>query len=551
MVRRVFRSRIPGSLAIAMLLFAACPAFAADFGLAAKAGTGPGSGWQARTVGNEASPARLIAVDKRQQTLFLFERHSPLRLAATFSCTTGQAEGDKFVEGDLKTPEGVYFVVRRIDSGLDYAKYGYEAYTLNYPNPVDRLRRKSGSGIWIHGRGVPITPNLTEGCVSLNNADLTFLGKDLAPRTPVALAHAVNFSPDPTPEDWGILNTLYTKTHGWAKAWAGRSKKFFDYYDMEAYSIAQGESFSAFRKQKERIFKKVSFIDIKLANLQVLQGPGYWVTWFQQDYRASNLSSKGVRRLYWQKDNKGELRIVGMEWAPHLFGTLTAGLNNAPVSPVSSTAEAKAAKTTERPLAVAAAPQAKPASASPPSPPAASVPPPAMASVAPPAPVPAEPKPEVAIPVEEPVAVALVETAKPLTTAAKPDVPAAGPSLGESGGKAGPGDVAAFIESWRTAWEKGDLKAYTACYATDAVQGTRSGVSSIRSHKAGLWKKSRPKQVLLTNIRITSKQDIIVADMQQDYTDSRSFADMGIKTLHLRAKDGSWRIIREDWSLMQ
>jgi murein L,D-transpeptidase YafK len=58
-------------------------------------------------------------------------------------------------------------VVSKLEGGLDYEKYGYEAYTLNYPNPIDKLRRKTGYGIWIYGRGVPITPNLTGGCVCL------------------------------------------------------------------------------------------------------------------------------------------------------------------------------------------------------------------------------------------------------------------------------------------------------------------------------------------------------------------------------------------------
>ncbi|CAK7002218.1 MAG: hypothetical protein DELT_00076 [Desulfovibrio sp.] len=124
----------------------------------------PGA-WHATIAGSDASPACLIAVDKKQQTLHLFERHSPLRLVNTFACTTGQNVGDKLVEGDLKTPEGIYFIGNKLTNGLNYEKYGYEAYTLNYPNPVDKLRRKTGYGIWIHGRGVPITPNLTEGCV--------------------------------------------------------------------------------------------------------------------------------------------------------------------------------------------------------------------------------------------------------------------------------------------------------------------------------------------------------------------------------------------------
>jgi hypothetical protein len=44
------------------------------------------------------------------------------------------------------------------------------------------------------------------------------------------------------------------------------------------------------------------------------------VTWTDQHYRAPNLSTEGVRRLYWQRDGKGEFRIVGMEWEPRDLG---------------------------------------------------------------------------------------------------------------------------------------------------------------------------------------------------------------------------------------
>jgi hypothetical protein len=168
--------------------------------------------------------------------------------------------------------------------------------------------------------------------VSLNNTDIAMLGKNLTPGTPVALAEGVSFSQQEPSDETITIRDLYSKTYGWAKAWSSKSNRFFDYYDAEAYAIAQGERFSSFRSQKERVFKNVKRIDVTVRNVQALQGPGYWVTWFQQDSQASNLATRGVRRLYWQKDKKGELRIVGMEWVPQLSGTLTAGLNGAPVS---------------------------------------------------------------------------------------------------------------------------------------------------------------------------------------------------------------------------
>ncbi len=280
--------------------------------------------WQPTITEHHTAPARLIAVDKSQQRLFLFEQRSPLEQMRNYICTTGKVAGDKAVEGDLKTPEGVYFVVQRIGSGLDFIKYGNEAYTLNYPNPVDRLRKKTGYGIWIHGRGEPLVPLQTEGCVAMINDDLASLNSVLLPGTPVTLANALSITPQ-SAEFNETARILEERVRGWANAWSNRSSDFFAFYDKDAYSLAQGEPFSRFQTQKERLFKMLPWIKIALRDIRILQGPGYWVTWFYQEYEAPNLTTNGVRRLYWSRTPGGEFKILGMEWAPGMTtGTLIA-----------------------------------------------------------------------------------------------------------------------------------------------------------------------------------------------------------------------------------
>ena len=309
----------------------------------------PGNaGWEARIVPHAFIPSQLVAVDKQRQALFVFEHSSPLRMTEQYACATGQVLGDKEVSGDLKTPEGIYFVVRRLDSGLDFIKYGNVAYTLNYPNPIDKLRKKTGYGIWIHGRGTAIVPRETEGCIALNNGDIAALGKKLIPGAPIALASVVVHDTKPDDMDEGILALLEEKSHGWAKAWAGRSPAFFDYYDPVAYTLAQGEPFDKFRAQKAGLFTALPWIETKIDNVQVLQGPGYWVSWFRQEYRAPNISTQGIRRLYWQKDAEGELRIAGMEWEPRRSGPLTAGLGASSAPPMGNTPAAAPAQQAER-----------------------------------------------------------------------------------------------------------------------------------------------------------------------------------------------------------
>lgn len=275
--------------------------------------------WQAPLV-DEGLPSHLVAVDKHRQSFLFFERKSPLRLKYTFPCTTGQVPGDKQVINDKRTPEGIYFVEYKIASGLDFAEYGGVAYTLNYPNPVDRLRGKTGHGIWIHSKGFGIFPRDTRGCVAIGLQDIDTVGPSLVPGTAVVLAHAVDENNVPQRDD-GTARYLRHRMQQWSDAWAARSEKMFDFYDGAAYSKAT-EDFGRFRQNKQRLFKMLSFIKIINRDIHVLQGPGYWVTWSEQFYTASNLSTEGVRRLYWQKDDKGEFRIVGMEWTPRDMGML-------------------------------------------------------------------------------------------------------------------------------------------------------------------------------------------------------------------------------------
>lgn len=271
--------------------------------------------WRAN-VYNEGLPSHLVAVDKNRQTFLFFEKKSPLKLKYSFPCVTGQLAGDKQELNDLRTPEGIYFVEYKIASGLDFREYGGIAYTLNYPNPVDRLRGKTGHGIWIHSKGFGLVP--TRGCVAIGLKEIDMVGPRLTPGTAVVLAERLDESKVPQPDN-GTARELRRLMHAWSNAWAARSRKMFDYYDPDSYSKAT-ESFAAFRQNKERLFKSLAFIKIYNREIHALEGPGYWVTWAEQFYTASNLSTEGVRRLYWQRGQDKKFRIVGMEWTPRDVG---------------------------------------------------------------------------------------------------------------------------------------------------------------------------------------------------------------------------------------
>ena len=271
-------------------------------------------GWDTRIDSHSYVPPRLLAIDKASQTFYLLERKSPIHVLSSFPCATGQADGDKRLEGDKRTPEGLYFVERRIRTDdLDYTLYGESAHALNFPNPVDRIKGKTGYGIWIHGRGKELLPRDTRGCVALSNHDILSIDTNLTNGMPVVIADRVSWNPDPGQSE-AVADELVEQVIDWAANWQGRNDDFFAHYDPDRFALSERSPFRAFRDHKERIFRSQPWIQVMVDNIHAMQGPDYWVTWFDQYYRTPDLTSLTGKRFYWQRNDAGEWRIVGREY---------------------------------------------------------------------------------------------------------------------------------------------------------------------------------------------------------------------------------------------
>ncbi|MDK2921594.1 MAG: hypothetical protein PWR24_1151 [Desulfonauticus sp.] len=205
--------------------------------------------WSPSLKGNKFLPSLFFVVNKDTQNLFLFSNQSPLQEVWHLPCTTGQVRGDKLREGDKKTPEGVYFLESKLTQNLDYFLYGGVAFTLNYPNPIDRLKGKTGHGIWIHGRGQEIQAFNTQGCVAVNLKDIPLVEKHIVfAQTPVIITK--NFSWAPGPEKDQEAQTLVKKIEAWAKNWRLKSKDFFPF--MLQLLILKGKSLLNLFSAKKR-----------------------------------------------------------------------------------------------------------------------------------------------------------------------------------------------------------------------------------------------------------------------------------------------------------
>lgn len=263
----------------------------------------------------QLSPENPVAllVDKRHNRLYVYERQGegrPPHRVRDHYVSTGQARGDKEREGDLRTPEGVYFVQEFLEDGELPAEYGLGAFTLDYPNPLDRRRGKTGYGIWLHGtdrRFFSRPPLDSEGCVVLPNLNLQGLRGSVAPGTPVIIAERLDWIDH---EQWRQRRQAARQAvEGWRRSWEAMAvDRYLAHYDADFWS-PRGER-EAWADYKRRVLATKTDQAIRL-NRRVLlaypdaaAGPAgeLVVARFRQDYESNNYRGVMDKQLYLRRE---------------------------------------------------------------------------------------------------------------------------------------------------------------------------------------------------------------------------------------------------------
>jgi len=134
-----------------------------------------------------------VVVRKGERRLYLMRNGAVLR---SYKIALGlRPEGHKQYEGDYRTPEGKYRLVRRNPNSEFFLSI-----QISYPNEEDvaRARRqglKPGGAIMIHGQpNVPTrskdyyaTVDWTEGCIAVSNSDMVEIWLMTPPDTPIEI----------------------------------------------------------------------------------------------------------------------------------------------------------------------------------------------------------------------------------------------------------------------------------------------------------------------------------------------------------------------------
>jgi murein L,D-transpeptidase YafK len=178
----------------------------------------------------------VVVVDKKYQKIYVFHKSDSFAKVFEAPCSTGKNQGDKQVEGDARTPNGIFFATRILRNPGPPETFGSLAFPLDYPTLSDQRAGKDGHNIWIHGTTKALLPLQSNGCVVLRDSDLQRLANFiLLNRTPVIISEQINWVPQNHVQP--AKNELHQILMAWNKAFVEKDIKRIDTLYMEGAEI--------------------------------------------------------------------------------------------------------------------------------------------------------------------------------------------------------------------------------------------------------------------------------------------------------------------------
>ncbi|PAF42273.1 L,D-transpeptidase family protein [Helicobacter sp. 11S03491-1] len=258
----------------------------------------------------------LFVSNKLIPNLTLYEvQDGHLKEIKQTTALVGSGKGNKKIEGDLTTPIGVYDITAKLTGLNQY--YGPLAFATSYPNTYDKIRKKTGYGIWIHG--LPLNGNReelnTKGCIAIDNTALNEYDKLIGQKKALLITYENNFKPA-TKED---LATILSDLYEWRDSWIRNDlDKYLSFYSDD-FIRYDGMKFKTFRDYKKRIFDKKEEKTILFSNIDISpypneEGKNIFKISFSQNYSAyknnkPTYTSNSVKELYIELNN-GKFSIL-------------------------------------------------------------------------------------------------------------------------------------------------------------------------------------------------------------------------------------------------
>ncbi len=218
-----------------------------------------------------------------------------------FGANFGKEKGDKFAEGDLKTPIGVYEFTKKIASEKLLQYYGPAAFVTNYPNNFDKALNKNGYGIWLHG--YPLDGNRSElqtkGCIAIENDNLKLVDSSVDYKNAVLIINEKEQAQTNKDEIVSVLQGLFL----WRRAWvSGNIDDYISFYSPD-FKRLDGVGLEKFKQIKEKIFKSNRFIRLSIQNIEIIPYPNslnkkIFKVKFLENYRSNIHKFYGMKEIF-------------------------------------------------------------------------------------------------------------------------------------------------------------------------------------------------------------------------------------------------------------
>ncbi|MBS9782671.1 MAG: L,D-transpeptidase family protein [Arcobacter sp.] len=241
----------------------------------------------------------IILTQKNDKKLSLFKKEgNNFEKLHSSDVIIGEKFGDKYKEGDKKTPLGAYDLIVK-KSKVDQF-YGPFALVTSYPNSFDKSLKKEGHGIWIHGMPLNEKRELyTQGCIALDNEKLKQLDKSINLSKTILLTSEGKLRQIKKEEIALILSFIYK----WRDAWKFSDiNTYLSFYSNE-FKKKNGRGIDYFKSYKTRVFKRKEKKKIKLTNINISPYPNsldknMFKVSMDEDYKSPAVKFIGKKNLY-------------------------------------------------------------------------------------------------------------------------------------------------------------------------------------------------------------------------------------------------------------
>lgn len=256
----------------------------------------------------------VVITDKKLRKVSVWKNEDgKLQKIKEYDNDLGKAEGDKVVEGDNKTPEGVFFFNEVLEGKqIPFQKYGVRAITTNYPNLFDKREKKTGYGIWLHG--IPDEVGLqrgSEGCVVINNNAIMEISDFIElDNTAFLIEDQVNYI---SQEELTKKRTeLEEFLKAWRLAWINKDiESYINHYSDSFYSARKNkEQWKAHKKKLNKVYDEI-YVDF--SDPVAYEVDNQIIVRTLQHYKSTYMDDFGEKRLYLERQEDG-LKIVAETW---------------------------------------------------------------------------------------------------------------------------------------------------------------------------------------------------------------------------------------------